>query len=450
MEHSLTRQLLIDIEQLQVHQADRARAAMHVIDWIGCASLGARSDAGEIYAKMLRKAPTGSSTGVLANQGYWQDVVQYNGALGNVLEMDDIHRRSILHPGPVIIPAALAMAEYQECSTARFLEAIVKGYEMTLRIGQAIGRSHYQHFHNTSTCAAFGAAMAVADILELDQAQTLSALGNAGSRTGGLWQMRNESVMTKQWHNAEASRSGAMAALMAQKGLTGPEFILDGPQGLFNATSVDAKPTSALDKSDNWLIYDVSFKPWPACRHAHPAIDVVLTLLSSNKIDPQDIASIEIGTYADAILFCDKPNPVTELEAKFSIQHALAAMLCWGEPQLHHYHVNVLNDADVKQKRHRVTLKQDQAIEECYPNHYGARCQVTLVSGQVFELHHQDTLGDPERPLTHQQVNAKARMLMEEAGMQPRNIESILRGDWIKAQHMRALTDRLGNQGKGS
>lgn len=446
MELSLTRQLLIDIEQSRIVQADRERASLHVIDWIGCAALGAKSRAGKVYAAMLEASPMGSCTGILAVKSDWQNVVQYNSALGNVLEMDDIHRSSILHPGPVVIPAALAIAEYSECSAECFLDAIIKGYEVTIRIGQAIGRSHYQYFHNTSTCAAFGAAMAAAHILDLNLEQSLSALGNAGSRTGGFWQMRNESVMSKQWHNAEAARSGAMAAFMAEKGLTGPEFILEGPQGLFNATSQDAIPQLVVQQCENWQIYGVSFKPWPACRHAHPAIDVLQDLIAINSLEPQKITEIELATYSDALLFCDKPNPTTELEAKFSVQHALAAVLCWGEPQLAHYQIDVLDHPDLVEKRSMVTLIQNERLESNYPEHYGARCTVTLDSGESMSLEHLDTLGDPERPLSRARVTEKARLLMTEAGMKSVNIKSVLKGDWRDAENVRTLTGLLGKQ----
>src|SRR5690606_34955687 len=118
------------------------------------------------------------------------------------------------------------------------------------------------------------------------------------------------------------ARRGLQSARLAQAGLTGPRYILEGPQGFFAATCPGSEPQILVASPDApWAIWDTSFKPWPACRHAHATIDAALAL--RNRIDdPKAIKSIEIETYADAVTFCDKPDPKTETEAKFSLQHS--------------------------------------------------------------------------------------------------------------------------------
>lgn len=446
MELSLTRQLLIDIAQFKIGDQDRQRAALHVLDWIGCAFLGSDSVSGGLYKQLLDVAPKGNATAIKGKTGYWQDVLQHNAALGNVLEMDDIHRTSILHPGPVVIPTALALAEQHNASMNDFLDAVIKGYEATIRIGEAVGRSHYQFFHNTSTCAAFGSAMAAASVLELDISQSVWALGNAGSRTGGVWQMRNEKVMTKQWHNAEAARSGAMAATMAKQGLTGPEYILEGPHGLFAATSTDAEPERVIAPCKHWKMFDCSFKPWPACRHAHPAIDTLLSVMENHKVEVKCVERVDIFTYKDALLFCDNPCPQTELQAKFSIQHALSAILCWGRPALEHYLPEAYNHPDTLSKRKLIHLHLGDTEESNYPQHYGATCVITLENGRQLEVQQRDTLGDPERPLTPEQVIEKARMLLSASQVLPQNIEYLTSLKWAVNESMCSLTKCLGDQ----
>lgn len=440
MKLSLTQTLINDITQITITKKDRKRAAMHVLDWIGCASLGSKSAVGEIYQRMLEQAPQGSASPILAKNKHWLDVIGYNAALGNVLEMDDIHRSSILHPGPVVIPVALAMAEQFNASMEQFLEAVIKGYEVTIRLGQSIGRSHYKYFHNTSTCAALGAAMAGASILNLSKQQTADALGNAGSRTGGLWQMRNEKVFTKQWHNSEAAKSGANAAFMASLGLTGPAQILEGPQGIFASMSEDANADAFLQPAARWRIYDCSFKPWPACRHVHPAIDVFMQLQQQHNFKDYDIKTIDVQTYQDANVFCNRLSPSTELEAKFSIQHALAAIALWGEPKLEHYQAIAFNLPAAQQLRDKISVSVDNDIETDYPFHYGAKCIVTLINGEQFECYHQDTLGDPQRPLTGMQISEKASMLLREAGVDNRSKKQLISLHWAEQSNLGLLT----------
>ncbi|TKB43279.1 MmgE/PrpD family protein [Thalassotalea mangrovi] len=454
MDSSLTQQLVIDIRQKPVNAHDRQRSAQHVLDWLACATAGMDSEVGRIYLSYAEQAPPGKATTIDGKQRYWPDVIACNAALGNILEMDDIHRRSILHPGPVVIPAALAMAEQVDADIPTLLDAIIHGYEVTIRLGQAIGRSHYRYFHNTSSCAAIGAAMACATLLKLSVEQTVSALGNTGSRTGGLWQMRHESVMTKQWHNSEAAKSGALAAWLAKTGLTGPTQILEGPQGVFAALSDDATPGAFIAKAPDWLIYDCSFKPWPACRHAHPAMDALLHTLefANNKRRPQnsaaitadDIAAIDIFTYQDAVTFCDRLQVNSENHAKFSIQHAISALIIKGEPRLKHYQQDSFTNPLLVEFRQKVNVYVSTEIENRYPKHYGATCTITMIDGQSFSVERIDTLGDPECPMSENQLTHKARMLFDAAGLAQADSQALLELDWTKKKDLTNLTQHFG------
>ncbi len=447
MKLSLTQQLLLDIEQIPIQSQDLARAGLHVLDWIGCAMLGQKGDVAKVY-RNLANCDTDDNFCHFIGQsnklvGGWQNAIQHNGALGNVLEMDDVHRQSILHPGPIVIPTALALTEHLQLQTKDFLKAVIVGYEMTIRIGERIGRSHYKHFHNTSTCGAFGAAMAAASLLKLSSEQTIWALGNAGSRTGGVWQMRNENVMTKQWHNAEAARSGAMAAMLAKEGLTGPAFILDGPQGIFNAMSHDAdfKPVNAAKKT--WKMYDCSFKPWPACRHAHPAIDATLKLQQVHKLIVNDIKAVHIFGYQDAIVFCDNPTPTTCLQAKFSLQHAVASVLLHGQPTLAHYDEATLDQPDIVKLRNIIQASVDNNIETMFPAHYGARIEITLNNGKVLKHAITDTLGDPEQPMSELEIFRKLQDLLSAAGIKQSRIEQLNHFDWLLNQPITNLAQYI-------
>ncbi|WP_371189392.1 MmgE/PrpD family protein [Thalassotalea maritima] len=445
---SLTEQLIFETYRKPVSDDDLHRSAQHVLDFLGCAAAAMNSDAANSYRQLLNDSISGPVSAVFCGRYELQAGLSFNAAIGNVLEMDDIHRSSTLHPGPVIIPAALAVAQWQKASMSDFLVAIIKGYELTIRLGQSIGRSHYQYFHNTSTCASLGAAYSAALLLKLSPAQCVAAVGNAGSRTGGVWQMRHESVMTKQWHNSEAAKSGVNAAVMARYGVTGPAFILEGEQGLFQAMSHDADTTMFMRSYAHWLIHEVSFKPWPACRHAHPAIDVCQQVLRQLKhqgqsVNALDIEAIDIDTYQDAITFCDRRIIECETHAKFSIQHAIAALILCGEPALAHYQQAIYDDPRIIALREKVRVGLSVNIESDYPNHYGARCQIRLLDGTSCQAYSKDTLGDPERPLTSHQLTNKALMLLAHGKVDVQTARRLASLDWYQHRDLTALTGLL-------
>ncbi|MEM7688866.1 MAG: MmgE/PrpD family protein [Pseudomonadota bacterium] len=311
--------------------------------------------------------------------------------LGNVLEMDDVHRTSLLHPGPVVWPAALSVLD---ADMGEVLDAAIRGYEAMIAIGAAFDAHHYARWHPTATMGVFGAAAAMGSLLGFDDGRYVHALGNAGSVAGGLWHMRHDNVLTKQWHIHQAVRTGRDAALHANAGATGPAAILEGPQGLFAAMT--SEPGELASNGEGWLIETVSFKPFAACRHAHPAIDAAMELRAAGKLE----APFKVETFADALTFCDRPDPATELEAKFSLQHAVAVVADGRAADAEDFTPEAI--AALAPLRAQVSVAEDSAITARYPAHFGAR-----VNG--FEL--VDTLGDPERPVDEARIIAKMHSL---------------------------------------
>src|SRR5687768_8252824 len=175
-----------------ITEADRHRAALHVLDWVGCAAAGAKTPPGLAmisYGRSLPSGPCRSVGGLLLTS---RDAALVNGSVGNVLEMDDFYRTALVHPGPVVVPAALAVAQEIGATGDAVLDAVVRGFEAMIRIGRSVGPTHYKHFHNTATCGVFGSAAAAGSLLGLDERQMVDALGNAGTQASGLWQCRLE------------------------------------------------------------------------------------------------------------------------------------------------------------------------------------------------------------------------------------------------------------------
>ncbi|MFN2098502.1 MmgE/PrpD family protein [Altererythrobacter sp. MF3-039] len=333
--------------------------------------------------------------------------------LGNVLEMDDVHRTALLHPGPVIWPAALSLssADFESC-----LDAAVRGYEAMIAVGAALDAHHYAHWHPTATAGVFGSAAAFGSLIGFAPVEYENALGNAGSVAGGLWHLRHDDVLTKQWHIYHAVRTGRDAAMHVHRGATGPKGILDGPQGLFSAMT--ETHGGLASNGDGWLLEQVSFKPWAACRHAHPAIDAAMELRKASKLE----APFRVETYADALTFCDRPDPKTELDAKFSLQHSIAVVADGRDARPEDFTMEAV--AALADLRAQVEVSEDPAITARYPVHFGAR---------VNGLDLVDTLGDPERPVGEQAIIAKMEMLGAWGGLKSaqseRAIALALEGD---------------------
>jgi 2-methylcitrate dehydratase PrpD len=338
--------------------------------------------------------------------------------------MDDVHRSAVLHPGPVIIPAALATAIQTQAHIDRVLEAIVRGYEISIRLGRAVGLGHYRHWHPSSTCGALGAAMAAACVRGLDEPRTAWALANAGTRTGGLWQMRHEAVPSKALHTALAAHSGWLAAGLAAQGFSGPLSLLEGEQGLFAAMAPEADSAALIAPADQWLIHEVSFKPWPACRHAHPAMDALMAL--DALPEPESIDSVSVETYQAALDFCDCPHPATPGQARFSIQHALASILVHGRPRMRHYEPDALNHARVHNLRSRIQLSGCSRFNKAFPDHFGAAVRIRTRGGEQRVAAVADAWGDPEWPLSDTDLAAKAGDLFEHAGLETARAQRII------------------------
>ena len=416
---------LVEIVNRPVPERLRPRTALHVLDWVGCAVLGACSPAGLSMAQYGNQLGTGPCHAIRVGKLEASAAALVNGAYGNVLEMDDIHRTSILHPGPVVVPAGFATALREQCSAANFLDALVRGYEAMIRIGRSVGPGHYKVWHNTSTCGPFGAATAAGTILRLNPEQMLWALGNAGTQSAGPWQCRLEGTMSKQLHTARAAHAGVTAADLAHCGFTGPVSMLEGPLGFYAAMCPDPTPEQVLSDPDGaWLIEETSFKPWPACRHTHATIDASLEV--RDGIDVADIAAVTVHTFADAASICDNPNPATTLEAKFSLQHCAAVVLLDGQPPLASFELDAIARDDVAALRKKVSLEVAEPYASAYPAHFGSGVTIRLHDGREISAQAHDSLGDPENPIDADAVEAKARMLMTAAKVDAGRVEAII------------------------
>lgn len=425
---SWTEQLLA-LQGRPINELDRRRAALHLLDWLGCVLLGHTSTAGEALSRWAAKAAAGPSWTVGGLHLNSEAAALVNGGLGNVDELDDLHRAAVVHPADTIMAAALAVAQREKATPHALLDAIVRGYEMAIRVGLLSGTAHYHHWYSTATCGVFGAATASASLLQLDATQAMHALAQAGMQASGVWQCRLEPGLSKQLAAGRSAQSGVMAADLAAAGMTGPRFILEGEHGWLTATHGKTNAAHAAEvlrpaPSVPWLIHEVSFKPWPACRHVHPAIACALQL-HAQVGDVNQVVRMELSTYQTALDFADHVQPQTRQQARFSLQHAVAVGLLLGDFGLADTQPESLAHPVLTHLRGLTHVSATARWSRAYPAHYGAQLRVRLRSGETLEARVSDALGDPEVPMSYAMVVTKAQRVMLAAGYSQQAVMSL-------------------------
>lgn len=398
---------LINICRREIPGEVLYQANLSFLDWLGC-----------VFAARDMPVATALSRGILENEADLLDAALCSsttdaqtaalltGALGNALEMDDLHRASLLHAGDTVCASAVSVAIRQGAGGRALLEAIVRGYEASIRISTAAASGGYTPFYNSGTCGIFGSAMAASDLKGLSADQMADALAQAGMQASGIWQCRLEPGFSKQLACAHAARAGVLCAQLAQAGFPGPRQILTGPLGFFASyyPNADLEALVAQGTSD-WAISDVSFKPFPACRHTHPAISAALALRCDMALEQID--QIEIATYSAAIEFCDNPEPETGHEARFSLQHATAIALVRGTARIEDFAAEARQDREIARIRAKIGLSVDPESEAGFPEKFGTRLKIRLHNGTTLEQLCPVALGDPEDPMSADALREK-------------------------------------------
>ena len=413
-----------------VRQHDRQRAAVHLIDWMGCAHLGQASELGAVLQRWATHQAPGPIW-VCGHSGLQAaEAARWNGSLGSCHEMDDVHREAVVHAGDTVIPAALAMAQRENVSAEALLDAVVVGYETGILLGLLSGPTHYAQWYSTATTGVFASAMACARLLGLDASRTQHALALAGMQSAGVWQCRLEPGLAKQMATGHSAQAGLVAADLAAAGMTGPLSILEGPLGWLKSTagqSESARAQALLQATSDraWRIHEVSFKPWPACRHVHPAIECALQL-HAQGVDPNQIEHMRLATYAVALSFADQPCPQTSLQGKFSLQHGVAWALCHGSFGLEATAPSALTDPNCSALRERVSLACGPTQERAYPQSFGAQLHLQMAGGTQHSSEVVNALGDPENPLSPDQLRAKAAQCLKASGWDAAQAEQLI------------------------
>jgi 2-methylcitrate dehydratase PrpD len=334
-----------------------------------------------------------------------------NAACAHALDMDDGHRFGALHPGTVIIPAAIAATELSKASTRDLITGIVAGYEVMIRIGAAINPSSLNRgFHATGMTGPYGAASAAAKIMKLTREETIGALGLAGLQGSGLLQVNHEGegAKVKPINPARAAMSGLLSCILARKGARGPLDIFEGEDGFLKAVADEVKPdllTRGLGKE--FEICNAYVKFYSACRHAHAPIDAAFEAFRNSQINPSEIAKIHVVTYPAAIRLAGITNVTTPSAARFSIPFSVALALIKKDAGADKYSEENIQDQSIQDLARKVELLVGEKWERLYPNKRGATVRIVDRQNREWSTEVELAKGEPENPASWDEIYKK-------------------------------------------
>ena len=342
-------------------------------------------------------------------EGGMRHAALINAVASHTIQFDDIHRDSGCHPGAPVIAAALAVAQSRRAGLDALLQAITAGYEVCCRIGMAVAPSHYRFWHPTGTLGTFGAATAAALLLGCDTTGMAHAIATAATMTGGLKQAMTGGGMSKPLHAGHAAEAGVLAALAAAAAVTGVLDVLDGPAGFAAATSANRGDWhSALqDLGKSFAIGSVTFKNYGCNGHIFTALDAIRDLQAEEGFRAEDVAQIHVASYASTKEICDRPQARSLTDARFSLQYCVAVLLLLGGVRASAFDEQHRSDPAVHALMAKITLSLAPDLAIAYPKGRPARVRVTLQDGRVLEHVRETRKGDPEDPLSDQELSDK-------------------------------------------
>jgi len=398
-----------DYENLPANALEMAKLCF--LDWLGSVYAG-KGSRPAVAILLVAKSLGGNPEATLLPDGSQSSAFMaalVNSAASHVVEMDDVHKGSILHPAAPVIPAALAMAEREGVSGRDLLTAIVTGYEVAIRAGEAMGPSHYHFWHTTGTCGTFGAAAAAGKVLGLSMPELAMALGTAGTQAAGLWEFLIDGAMSKQLHPAKAASDGLLSALLAEQGFTAARRIFEGEKGFCQAMAKECD----LDRLTRGLgtepprVLSTSFKAHAACYHIHSAIDTVLEIRRKHSLKLADVTSVRIALYPAALDLLEKVAPQAAYAAKFNIPFCVATALVYEQVGLSAFTADRLEDPKINEVMQRITLVRDSELGKVYPERWPAVAEITTRAGQTHAARIDFPRGDPKNPMTREELEAK-------------------------------------------
>lgn len=316
-----------------------------------------------------------------------------NGTSASTTARSDTHSATASHPGMIVIPAVLALAEDRGCDGRTVLEAIVSGYETMCRLGLAVVTPEFASiFRPSGMIGPTAAGLAAGRVIRLDPARLVNAASLATHTASGLNEWANAGTTELAYHSGWAASNGVVAALLAELGSVSAPTILEGKAGLLSGHGALGRADRLIEGlGEEFKILDVVHKPAPACIFVQTPCQLAEEIARTNDIEPEAVESIEIYTCRAGAEYpgCDNPGPIADLQsAKMSIQFGVASVLVQRRILDSNWH-DFENDR-VNRLAARARIVIDDELSAAFPGRQGVRIKVLLRGGRVIDAEQQD------------------------------------------------------------
>jgi 2-methylcitrate dehydratase PrpD len=419
---------------------EKARGCL--LDALGCGLLGATQPWGRIVAEEVLADGSRGDCSLLGHAGRVpaSQAALCNGTAMHGFELDDLLSAALIHPGAVIVPAALAAAEAVDATGLQLLRGIVVGYEATERISLALGTDPSNRgFHKTSVVGPVAGAIAAAVVMRLDFRQLQWAVGLACSCASGVknFAAGSGAGMVKRLHAGRAAEAAVRVAMLARRGFTAPPAAIDGKFGLIEAFGGNTGRPDLLDAAlgSRWALDDVWVKVYPICGWIQGVVQLLLAMRAQPGFDGCEVDGVTVATSSFAVKYNGNADVADTMDAQYSIPYCVAVALTADPMDPAEYAPERIADERRRVLARQVRLQPDALADELYPKHFACKVTVHFVDGRTAEASTRDAHGTPADPCNPQERIHKFSRLAELSAL------------GIEADAVIACVDRLGASG---
>jgi 2-methylcitrate dehydratase PrpD len=405
---------VVETDFTDIPQGTVTSAKEAVMDGLGVTLAGSKEDSSRIMSEHLRETGGNPQAGVIG-YGFKSSAPQAalaNGTMAHALDYDDVLSLMTGHATVPILPVVLALGEAHHLSGKDVLTAFILGIEVEGRIGSGIGRRHYAvGWHATATLGSLGAAASASKLLGLSVPETRQALGIAASEAAGL--RLNFGTMTKPFHAGNAARNGIVAAMLARKGFTASESILEEPLGFCSVLGGEGeydldRMTKDMGNPFAIAVPGLDMKPYPCCRFTHRSIDAMLHIVEAYQPPPDEVAEVTCLTGSSLPNVLIHHRPRTSLEGKFSMEYCMARALLDGAVRIPHFEEEKILEPAAQELLRKVRFVHSDEEDEGGDLPVEV-VTVTLSDGRAFSHEVRFPRGNPENPMTREELMDKYR-----------------------------------------